>query len=150
MSITCTFVSYHDDMYPEFAPEPIVVRCEADATARVYGADEQGYAFHVICCGPHAAEFADDDRATEVALSTFFAEGYAYGVVRATAAGLDSRTATIINHEGVDAVMPKPLATDVPPWDDSVSDTEGDEWEEGYQYGWETTLGSRAAALEGI
>jgi hypothetical protein len=31
----CDELDYHDDMYPEFAPEPIVIRCEGKATHRV-------------------------------------------------------------------------------------------------------------------
>lgn len=64
----CQFEAYHDDMYPEFAPEPIVIRCEAQSTHHMVtvedAADDGGYpkrgvreVVHTWLCTDHAVEY---------------------------------------------------------------------------------------------
>jgi hypothetical protein len=64
----CQWEAHYDDMYPEFAPDPIVVRCAARATHHALVAetmaDEGGYprpgqreVVHQWACAEHAPEF---------------------------------------------------------------------------------------------
>ena len=66
-TMRCQHDSYFDDMYPGFAPEPIVVRCEKQATHRWTfsedAADQEGWprrgvreVVHVWTCAEHAEE----------------------------------------------------------------------------------------------
>jgi hypothetical protein len=58
---TCDVVDYFDDMYPEFAPDPIAVQCEQRATHVVSyidhmtGGEPEHMSEHV--CADHAAAF---------------------------------------------------------------------------------------------
>jgi len=54
-TVKCQRFDEHDDMYPEFAPEPIVVRCEHEATVLWEDDSERGVAGMVVCTH-HAIE----------------------------------------------------------------------------------------------
>lgn len=67
----CQYESYHDDMYPEFAPEPIVIKCGERATHHWRyaedAADEEGWpkrgvreVMHIWACTAHAAEYQEE------------------------------------------------------------------------------------------
>lgn len=46
---TCVWEEYHDDMYREFAPEPIVVECEAPAQYEISYYDAHNPEGNVLC-----------------------------------------------------------------------------------------------------
>jgi hypothetical protein len=51
--ITCLSVEYHDDMYPEFAPQPIEVACSKPAEV-LWVVTEDGYTEAMVLCESHA------------------------------------------------------------------------------------------------
>lgn len=86
-TITCEWVEYHDDMYPEFAPEPLVSRCLEQATERfAYSEGEGGLADRIVLCAKHSSVLRDDE-AVEVheaePVTEDFARGYANGQAEA-------------------------------------------------------------------
>jgi hypothetical protein len=69
----CQHETYHDDMYPEFAPEPIVLRCDARATVHHLiaedVADDGGWprggvreVVHIWACQEHAEDWSLDGQ----------------------------------------------------------------------------------------
>lgn len=76
MTTTCEFIESHDDMYPEFAPEPIQIPCQRTATVTLAFAYDEAVAAYLEAddpdpdddpyrghyCGEHARFLAVPDR----------------------------------------------------------------------------------------
>ena len=156
MSITCTFVDWHDDMYPEFAPEPIAVPCRNDATHLLRGVDESAqapYHFDLVVCPVHLALFDDEDLAlsTVTELTAHFVLGWLRGTGEAELVELDDhQVSVIVNMTVADAdLAPRnPLSGE---WaGESLvelgldSQEAQDDYAMGFEIGWNYVLENRA------
>ena len=102
--IICHFTDYHDDMYPEFAPEPIIESCTNIALCLVEEEDNEMHAGGLLVCGAHALQMVTEiieetGPFTARTLTDHDMAMYRAGVSFARHQPITSRQALIASHE---------------------------------------------------
>lgn len=135
--VVCRFEEHHPDMYPEFAPDPIVIACKERATVFVeVSTASDPDRFRTVTCLEHARMILEDvigDRGQGLArvLGDEDRRQFVTGWNDASAVEMTPRQAMIVCHEDVGAAE---LAT--PEYGHEL-----------YDLGWELRIEQRAAAI---
>jgi hypothetical protein len=145
MHIICQWQVWGSDMYPEFAPEPILqASCSEVATTRVIGHDF--FDVDVFVCDAHVAGMMDgllDGEAEPIEAS--YAHGYGVAEALANDVELSFDAAQLICYSPDDE-WPAGLAPDPDPWIDGIeiSAVGAAQFSVGFARGWAERLGERA------
>lgn len=158
----CQYVEYHADMYPEFAPDPIVIHCKADATVNVVGYDIEGPCapdddgkIDLLLCEEHRGWIENNDEVVNVTatvLTEHYRQGYTQGHAEGELAPMATQTAFIIAYEGE---LPSGFEARYPlsgEWCDEAVDWNDDQVEQyrdGFTRGWTYALTDRANVIVG-
>lgn len=122
--VICAHVEYHQDMYPEFAPGPIVVRCTDEAVVVWTDGGEPEWgeeAFEVVLCSAHAAKRLAHYAGGTVefgmySLTPDHRQLYLDGVRRAETMPLTEDQATAIVYTGIEEAGLLPAEEHADPW----------------------------------
>ncbi len=160
--MNCQHVDYHADMYPEFAPDPIVVRCTNTAEWRItYTSVIDLTRHHEVLCTEHVSmRNADPDWAAETddhtvdAITLAWAAGYDHGRARGEAEeefATDPEgpytmawTGELIERFAAPACLSGEHAAESMPELGVLDDDDADEYEAGFEQGWYDALCEKA------
>lgn len=145
---TCQWELWGDDMYPEFAPEPILYEsCERPATHLVVTDD-----WPTPSCEQHASEHGPES--TIEVMDPAFGRGYDLGVSEAALVELTDREVAWLCHEDELPERLHPRDVTSGEWAGEslaelglTDDATAGQYDRGYTVGWQGALRERAARI---
>jgi len=128
--VICAHVEYYADMYPEFARDPIVIRCEDEAVVVWSDSGEPEWgeeAFDVVLCAAHACARLKHYAGGNVSFGMYsllpeHKALYLAGVRRANVTPMTLEQAVLMSHVGLEEAGLLAREEHADPWDLGYSD----------------------------